>query len=158
MLSADALPTPTSDASDAKNACRPTPTASFCRFYRLRQCGCRFVGSWQPVPAIPMPPTPVLTDILFDNFQVMRCAAAVRLWSETVEDLGAGCLLHPDVHGLPCLMPERSCLANAPWKPRNGALVPAAVWLSPHKSCRSWLAPRRGGEPVADRAAAAVAL
>merc|ERR1711865_1238751 len=81
--------------------------------------------------------------------QEKRCATAVWLWSETAEDLDAGCLLHPDVHGLSCLMSERSWLANAPWKPRNGALVPAAVWSSPYKSCRSWLAPRRGGEEVA---------
>ena len=69
-----------------------------------------------------------------ETFRLCAGAAAVQLWSETAEDLDAGCLLHPDVHGRAFLIQEVSWLASAPWKPRKEALVPAAVWSSPQRT------------------------
>ena len=57
-----------------------------------------------------------------ETFRLCAGAAAVQLWSETAEDLDAGCLLHPDVHGRAFLIQEVSWLASAPWKPEKKPL------------------------------------
>ena len=141
LLSADTIPTPTPTRFSGVGACRWA-------FYRHRQPfrvgstdkangAAGFSVGWHSAPPIPMPATPALTDTLLITFR--SCAAPLQsgcvarmlnIWY-----LDAYCI--PGVHGRSCLIPERSWLANAPWRPRKGALIPAVLWSSPRKSCRA---------------------
>ena len=82
----------------------------------------------------------------------MRCAAAERVCARMLNIwyLDAYCI--PGVHDSSCLIPERSWLANAPWRPRKGALIPAALWSSPRKSCRAGCRQPAASDAAADTA------
>eukprot|EP00964_Phaeocystis_antarctica_P043897 scaffold25183_cov28-Phaeocystis_antarctica.AAC.2 len=89
----------------------------------------------------------------------MRCAAAVRLWSETAEDLGAGCLLR---RARPSMLDARAQLSRQraleASKRRPCSCCRVVVAIQELQELAGSAARWRGGEPVADRAAAAVAL
>ena len=73
----------------------PTPTGLWCRFYRQGQWSPRFLCRLALSPSHTHAGHACPHRHPLDNFQVMRCAAAVRVWSENAEDLGSGRLLHP---------------------------------------------------------------
>ena len=125
-------------ASVALSAARlPTPTGYGVGSTDKANGAAGFSVGWHSAPPIPMPATPALTDTLLITFR--SCAAPLQsgcvarmlnIWY-----LDAYCI--PGVHDSSCLIPERSWLANAPWRPRKGALIPAVLWSSPRKSCRA---------------------
>ena len=102
--------------TDAISGCRrlsvarlPTPTALSCRCHRQGQWSRRFLCRLAPSPCHTHAGHACPLRHPLDNFKVMRCAAAVQVWSENAEYL-AYCI--PDVRSWSFMFDTRAQLAR----------------------------------------------